>query len=277
MSQIKFSQKSIQGLPEALAALLAQLNAQGSAGSTALTAAINAEVAARTAADTAISNVLDVVNGASTVEGSFRKAIADVIGSAPEALNTLKEIADYIAVNPNANVADAINAAITAAQQAVADLTAVVQNEKDFADWQAENDYRMTVSAQDFCAAIGGLRTHAAGLRPYGAGDYVTNYVILENSQGINDSNVLNFGTTRFTRLGVSYDLPVFSVLSDYLDTQDPLYGSLAVDISALVAEDWYAESGFDGRYPNIFKIQYYSNGVHWANRNAFDNRNNGG
>jgi hypothetical protein len=134
MSQIKFSQKSIQGLPEALAALLAQLNAQGSAGSTALTTAINAEIAARQAADTTISNLLDTVNGDSTVNGSFRKAIADVIGSAPEALNTLKEIADYISVNPEANVADAINAAIAAAQQAVTDLTAVVTAEKTYLD-----------------------------------------------------------------------------------------------------------------------------------------------
>jgi hypothetical protein len=143
MSQIKFSQKSIQGLPEALAALLASVNAQGTAGSTALTTAINAEIAARTAADTAISNVLDVVNGASTVDGSFRKAIADVIGSAPEALNTLKEIADYIAVNPSATVADAINAAITAANQSVADLTAVVDAEKSYSDYMTERTHRV--------------------------------------------------------------------------------------------------------------------------------------
>jgi len=93
-------------------------------------AAVKVETDARVLADQAISDalsahisgpfstaksLLDLVNGDASVTGSFRKAIDDVIGGAPAALDTLKEIADYIAVNPDANVAAAITSHIDAA------------------------------------------------------------------------------------------------------------------------------------------------------------------
>ena len=46
-----------------------------------------------------ISDLLTIVNGDSSTEGSFRKAISDVIAAAPEDLDTLKEIADKLAGN----------------------------------------------------------------------------------------------------------------------------------------------------------------------------------
>jgi hypothetical protein len=195
MSQIKFSQKSIQGLPEALAALLAQLNTQGAAGSTALTTAINAEVAARTAADTEISNALAIVNGASNVEGSFRKAIADVIGSAPEALNTLKEIADYISVNPSANVADAINAAIASANQSVTDLTAAFNAEKTYLDNIVSG---LPQIYTDSAVAIN--NSNLSG----------TDVIIPANYFSAPPMEILNFGTVRVTSADLSLiiDIP---------------------------------------------------------------------
>lgn len=54
---------------------------------------------------------VDVINGDSTTEGSFRKAIADVIAAAPEDLDTLKEIADKLAGNDDLHTA--LNQAIT--------------------------------------------------------------------------------------------------------------------------------------------------------------------
>jgi ABC-type transporter Mla subunit MlaD len=124
MAQIQYSQSSIAGLKEALAALQAQAAAVGTGSTAALAEAINAEVTARAnainAAVSPISTLVTTINGDSTTVGSFRKEIADLIGAAPEALNTLKEIADYIAVNPNASVADAINAAIASVNAAVA-------------------------------------------------------------------------------------------------------------------------------------------------------------
>ena len=58
-----------------------------------------------------ISDLLTIVNGDSSTEGSFRKAIADVIASAPEDLDTLKEIADKLAGNDDLHTA--LNQAIT--------------------------------------------------------------------------------------------------------------------------------------------------------------------
>lgn len=58
-----------------------------------------------------ISDLLTIVNGNSSTEGSFRKAIADVIAAAPEDLDTLKEIADKLAGNDDLHTA--LNHAIT--------------------------------------------------------------------------------------------------------------------------------------------------------------------
>lgn len=58
-----------------------------------------------------ISDKLAIVDGDSNTEGSFRKAIADVIAAAPEDLDTLKEIADKLACNDDLHTA--LNHAIT--------------------------------------------------------------------------------------------------------------------------------------------------------------------
>ena len=58
-----------------------------------------------------ISDLLTIVNGDSNTEGSFRKAIADLIDAAPEDLDTLKEIADKLASDDNLHttILDALN------------------------------------------------------------------------------------------------------------------------------------------------------------------------
>lgn len=58
-----------------------------------------------------ISDKLAIVNGDSNTEGSFRKAIADVVAAVPEDLDTLKEIADKLAGNDDLHTA--LNQAIT--------------------------------------------------------------------------------------------------------------------------------------------------------------------
>ena len=58
-----------------------------------------------------ISDKLAIVDGDSNTEGSFRKAIADVVAAAPEDLDTLKEIADKLAGNDDLHTA--LNQAIT--------------------------------------------------------------------------------------------------------------------------------------------------------------------
>lgn len=60
---------------------------------------LTAEVTARTNADKDINKKIDVINGDSKTDGSIKKAIADVIDAAPEAYDTLKEIADKLKEN----------------------------------------------------------------------------------------------------------------------------------------------------------------------------------
>lgn len=76
-----------------------------------LGAKIKAEQTRAEGKEKEISDKLAIVDGDSNTEGSFRKAIADVIASAPEDLDTLKEIADKLAGNDDLHTA--LNQAIT--------------------------------------------------------------------------------------------------------------------------------------------------------------------
>lgn len=61
-----------------------------------LSSKIKAEQTRAEGKEKEISDKLAIVNGDSNTEGSFRKAIADVVAAAPEDLDTLKEIADKL-------------------------------------------------------------------------------------------------------------------------------------------------------------------------------------
>lgn len=61
-----------------------------------LNAKIKAEQTRAEGKEKEISDKLAIVDGDSNTEGSFRKAIADVIAAAPEDPDTLKEIADKL-------------------------------------------------------------------------------------------------------------------------------------------------------------------------------------
>lgn len=50
-------------------------------------------------------SAINILNGDKYTEGSVKKAVADLVNGAPEAYNTLKEIADYIADDKNAAAA----------------------------------------------------------------------------------------------------------------------------------------------------------------------------
>lgn len=76
-----------------------------------LGAKIQAEQTRAEGKEKQISDKLAIVDGDSNTEGSFRKAIADVIAAAPEDLGTLKEIADKLAGNDDLHTA--LNQAIT--------------------------------------------------------------------------------------------------------------------------------------------------------------------
>lgn len=76
-----------------------------------LSSKIKAEQTRAEGKEKEISDKLAIVNGDSNTEGSFRKAIADVVAAAPEDLDKLKEIADKLAGNDDLHTA--LNQAIT--------------------------------------------------------------------------------------------------------------------------------------------------------------------
>lgn len=90
-----------------------------------LSAKIKAEQTRAEGKEKEISDKLAIVDGDSNTEGSFRKAIADVIAAAPEDLDTLKEIADKLAGNDDLHTA--LNQAITDKADASALLNEVTR------------------------------------------------------------------------------------------------------------------------------------------------------
>ena len=90
-----------------------------------LSSKIKAEQTRAEGKEKEISDKLAIVNGDSNTEGSFRKAIADVVAAAPEDLDTLKEIADKLAGNDDLHTV--LNQAITEKADASALLNEVTR------------------------------------------------------------------------------------------------------------------------------------------------------
>lgn len=118
-----------------------------------LSAKIKAEQTRAEGKEKEISDKLAIVDGDSNTEGSFRKAIADVIAAAPEDLDTLKEIADKLAGNDDLHTA--LNQAITekadatalsnyvlttALNQQVDTLNAAINAKQDAGDYALKTD-----------------------------------------------------------------------------------------------------------------------------------------
>lgn len=96
-----------------------------------------------------LSNLVNIINGDSNTKGSFRKTIKDLIGGAPEAYDTLKEIADklknnddlYTAISNTIATKAALNEEITRAK--AASITSDAKLLKK-ANSTALNDYVLT-------------------------------------------------------------------------------------------------------------------------------------
>lgn len=111
-----------------------------------LSAKIKAEQTRAEGKEKEISDKLAIVDGDSNTEGSFRKAIADVIAAAPEDLDTLKEIADKLAGNDDLHTA--LNQAITEKVDASA-LANEVTRATD-----VENDLRTAIDTKADATAL---------------------------------------------------------------------------------------------------------------------------
>lgn len=111
-----------------------------------LSAKIKAEQTRAEGKEKEISDKLAIVDGDSNTEGSFRKAIADVIAAAPEDLDTLKEIADKLADSDDLHTA--LNQAITEKADASA-----LANEVTRATG-VENDLRTAIATKADATAL---------------------------------------------------------------------------------------------------------------------------
>lgn len=123
-----------------------------------LSSKIKAEQTRAEGKEKEISDKLAIVNGDSNTEGSFRKAIADVVAAAPEDLDTLKEIADKLAGNDDLHTA--LNQAITEKADAsalaneVSRATGVENNLKTAIDGKADatalSNYVLTTDITEY-------------------------------------------------------------------------------------------------------------------------------
>lgn len=129
-----------------------------------LSAKIKAEQTRAEGKEKEISDKLAIVDGDSNTEGSFRKAIADVIAAAPEDLDTLKEIADKLTGNDDLHTA--LNQAITekadatalsnyvlttALNQQVDTLNAAISAKQDkgnYIEYSSKNDDGYTIDCE---------------------------------------------------------------------------------------------------------------------------------
>ena len=121
-----------------------------------LNAKIKAEQTRAEGKEKEISDKLAIVDGDSNTEGSFRKAIADVIAAAPEDLDTLKEIADKLAGNDDLHTA--LNQAITEKADASA-----LANEISRAIG-VENDLRTAIDTKPDASALANEISRATGV-----------------------------------------------------------------------------------------------------------------
>lgn len=89
-----------------------------------------------------LSTAIDIINGDSDTKGSIKKAIKDLVGEAPEAYDTLKEIADKLKSDDDLHKAlndaiilkassDALNAEITNRTKADRELEAKIDVVRD--------------------------------------------------------------------------------------------------------------------------------------------------
>lgn len=133
---------------------------------------LNAEVTRATAKENEIKAQVDVINGDSTTEGSFRKAIADVVGAAPEAYDTLKEIADKLSQNDDLHTTineaiatkattAALNEEVTRAKAAEAENNAEIAAETARAK-QAEGNNALAIQNEESRATLAENATNEA-------------------------------------------------------------------------------------------------------------------
>lgn len=144
-------------------------------------AAISKEETDRKAAVAALQSLIDILNSDSNVDGSVSKTVADaiarVVAGAPEDLDTLKEIADYIASDKTgaAELAAAISAlkTLTAGHtKSIEDLDTTKANKSEVEPYDCSWAFRLANGAEVTMDQVIELDTVINSGRPL----YVFNY-----------------------------------------------------------------------------------------------------
>lgn len=235
-----------------------------------LNAKIKAEQTRAEGKEKEISDKLAIVNGDSNTEGSFRKAIADVIAAAPEDLDTLKEIADKLAGNDDLHTA--LNQAITEKADASALLNEVtratgVENNLRTAigtkaDATALSNYVLTTALNQ---QIDTLNTAISAKQD--AGDYALK-AELPTAATKEDLGIVKVGN------GLNVNSGVISIAPDYL--VDMMSYGVEWDVTVadptctrignpLFHKSLPIQSEYKGCVVKNGKLQYYLNPNDWS------------
>lgn len=171
-----------------------------------LSSKIKAEQTRAEGKEKEISDKLAIVDGDSNTEGSFRKAIADVIAAAPEDLDTLKEIADKLAGNDDLHTAlnqaiiekadaSALANEVSRATGAESGLQAAIATK---ADATALSNYVLTTALNQ---QIDTLNTAISAKQD--AGNYITfkQYIESSNSYEMDKYFIYNYITPGHTHI----------------------------------------------------------------------------
>lgn len=190
-----------------------------------------------------ISDKLAIVDGDSNTEGSFRKAIADVIAAAPEDLDTLKEIADKLAGNDDLHTA--LNQAITEKADASA-----LANEVTRAT-AAENNLKETLNTKYDSNNIPVASKELLGIAKVGDGLNVTDGTISVDPEYLVD----------MMSYGVEWDVTV----------ADPTCTRIG---NPLFHKSLPIQSEYKGCVVKNGKLQYYLNPNDWTKTSNGSNSN---
>lgn len=207
-----------------------------------LNAKIKAEQTRSEGKEKEISDKLAIVDGDSNTEGSFRKAIADVIAAAPEDLDTLKEIADKLAGNDDLHTA--LNQAITEKADASA-----LANEVTRATG-VENDLRTAIGTKADSTALS---------------NYVLTTALNQQVDTLNTAISAKADTTALTALEQKVatnttdiegkqDKGNYIVYTDYSDSK-----GYVVDKSITIT----GSTSYDGSGTDIKVVKYDFSGIH--------------
>ena len=173
-----------------------------------LSAKIQAEQTRAEGKEKEISDKLAIVDGDSNTEGSFRKAIADVIAAAPEDLDTLKEIADKLAGNDDLHTAlnqaitekadaSALANEVTRATGAESGLQAAIATKADAA---ALSNYVLATALNQ---QVDTLNTAISAKQD--AGNYITYDPGVTNTYQIDKALAVKVDNTNFVNINPSY------------------------------------------------------------------------